>query len=628
MLKSISYSVTFPTTGRIFQNDIEFAPGLTTITGRNEAGKSLILEMISYALFGKAALRGEAADYKNLAVELVGEFKGEDWKIVRAPRRESLTINGEVVAVGTDATNKEVPARLGFGLDVWNVACAAQQGNLEEFTNMKPTARRQMVDRLVNLDQIEEVEKACKQEAKTAEAVATNLLATATQPIEPAMPEEYRPSAELEEAIAECEMHEADRLCLSQIQKPIEPIAPDPVEGDVDELEAHEAERQKVLQAVARMGGQLDAIPEPTVSAEVLAQALAYKEYQDECTRRGPKPDYPVEQLNEWLAILDAQEIETEAVVCPECDHEFHPGLSTTQEELRLGVSPLGRRTIREQLDCHLIWNNRRPLDEVQEVIVPHLQQEIIAHAQSADRDALRAALEATPIPDDRSAALRDARNYRSALAIYEERATRYAVDQTHYEDAQRQLEGMADRSEDLVSLRQRLATARNYEVALGRYADERTRYEDLVERARAQSEQGNGFKAGAEALKTVRLRVKQNLVPSLSQAASSLLSMMTNGERRQVIVDEDFNVTVDGQRVNTLSGSGKSVVNLALRIGLGQVLTSQVVPIFLGDEIDAAMDADRAGSTLETMNNLKAYLKQIILVTHKDLEADTIIRL
>jgi hypothetical protein len=56
-----------------------------------------------------------------------------------------------------------------------------------------------------------------------------------------------------------------------------------------------------------------------------------------------------------------------------------------------------------------------------------------------------------------------------------------------------------------------------------------------------------------------------------------------------------EFDVVVDGQRLDTLSGSGKAVANLALRLGLGQVLTNNVLSVFVGDEIDASMDEDRA---------------------------------
>src|SRR5262245_43467351 len=79
-------------------------------------------------------------------------------------------------------------------------------------------------------------------------------------------------------------------------------------------------------------------------------------------------------------------------------------------------------------------------------------------------------------------------------------------------------------------------------------------------------------------------------------QAASGLESQsrgqfldpsMTGGRRQSIRVDEEFDVTVDGQPLNTLSGSGKAVANLALRNGLGQVLTNNVLSLFVGDEID-----------------------------------------
>lgn len=106
MLQSLDYSVTFPSTGRSFQNSIQFAPGLTTIMGRNESGKTMILEMIRYAFFGKEALRGVASDYKNLRVTLSAEVKGHDVLIERVPRKETLAVDGEVRAVGADAIKR------------------------------------------------------------------------------------------------------------------------------------------------------------------------------------------------------------------------------------------------------------------------------------------------------------------------------------------------------------------------------------------------------------------------------------------------------------------------------------------------------------------------------------------
>ena len=62
-----------------------------------------------------------------------------------------------------------------------------------------------------------------------------------------------------------------------------------------------------------------------------------------------------------------------------------------------------------------------------------------------------------------------------------------------------------------------------------------------------------------------LRSLIKGHLVPALSRVASHLLAQMTGGQRSVVVVDQEFDVTVDGQRLDTLSGSGKAVANLAL---------------------------------------------------------------
>jgi DNA repair exonuclease SbcCD ATPase subunit len=67
MLTKLSYSVTFPTTGRTLAGEFDFEPGLGLITGANEQGKSLVIEVVRWCLFGSAALRGKAEDWRDRA---------------------------------------------------------------------------------------------------------------------------------------------------------------------------------------------------------------------------------------------------------------------------------------------------------------------------------------------------------------------------------------------------------------------------------------------------------------------------------------------------------------------------------------------------------------------------------
>ena len=153
MLRSLFFSVTFPTTGRSFSNDITFQKGFGAICGPNEQGKTLILEMIRFSLFGTAALRGKSDDYKNLKVELEFTVRGEVYKTRRTITTAKLFRGSppEEIANGVKGTNAKVVEILGFGLDVFDTACVANQGDIEKLGAMKPTERKQMVDSVIGL---------------------------------------------------------------------------------------------------------------------------------------------------------------------------------------------------------------------------------------------------------------------------------------------------------------------------------------------------------------------------------------------------------------------------------------------------------------------------------------------
>src|SRR5258708_39820119 len=101
MITNLRYSVRFKATGSVLAQDLSFGPGLTAITGPNEAGKSFVIEMMRYAFFGSAALRGVGDDYDNLSVAMSwGEYR-----IARTPKGGTITRAGALLATGTTALN-------------------------------------------------------------------------------------------------------------------------------------------------------------------------------------------------------------------------------------------------------------------------------------------------------------------------------------------------------------------------------------------------------------------------------------------------------------------------------------------------------------------------------------------
>jgi exonuclease SbcC len=112
------------------------------------------------------------------------------------------------------------------------------------------------------------------------------------------------------------------------------------------------------------------------------------------------------------------------------------------------------------------------------------------------------------------------------------------------------------------------------------------------------------------------------SLTPELSENASELISDITNGAYTEIIVDDDFNISVinsmgDSRSIGELSGGEESAVALSLRLAIGLLITGRSPEFLWMDEVLTAQDADRRSSMLETIRGLP--YKQIIMVSHTE---------
>src|SRR3546814_3387013 len=97
--------------------------------------------------------------------EGVVEIAGKDSRVERTPRNETLWgPDGDVLAVNTEAVNQKLLEILGFGLDVFDVVCAARQKDSERLSQMKASERKRLSDRILGLTAQEKAEKDCKDE--------------------------------------------------------------------------------------------------------------------------------------------------------------------------------------------------------------------------------------------------------------------------------------------------------------------------------------------------------------------------------------------------------------------------------------------------------------------------------
>jgi len=661
VLNHLKYHCTFPSTGRTLSGDFAFQKGFGAITGPNEAGKSFILEMIRYALFGTRALRGKSEDYKNLKDELTFTVKGETYQVRRTGTSAKLFRGTEEIANGQKGVNNKVVEILGFGLDVFDTACIANQGDIEKLGSMLPSERKKMVDSVIGLSVIDKLADWCGQEARSIASVIAGMEDSLVRPTKPAAPDDYCGSDRLMPDIEELRLQRDElnqikgRLAQTRAGKPEEPVAP--CDDTAEELEAL-VEKARAYEAAQAELGRLPAPPEVdpdtieddfdawekreqiarnyprTMTAEQIAQADA----DLELIRKFEKLDHLETQLQD---ILDLG-----SHTCPSCSHEWPVEADrATQVQVKIDLlkEELFDRQRPNKPDMANVEVARRQLqawdkvkdewERVKDAVKPQYTRQQVAQFRVAkDARARRAELEAIEPASADSRELnrlwRERLTYEDRLASYgprlaewEEQERAYASDQARA----KQLEGAPAK---LQALEERYQAFKIFEDRMATYERDLKLYEDRQEEIRKRKAQEEGYRKGKDALGILRRLVKQHLIPSLNKVASHYISRMTGGQRTVIEVDEDFEITVDGQALNTLSGSGKAVANLALRLGLGQVLTNNVFSVFLGDEIDASMDADRAHNTALTLEYLAERLSQILLVSHKYPQADYYIEL
>src|SRR3546814_6959015 len=146
---------------------------------------------------------------------------------------------GDVLAVNTEAVNQKLLEILGFGLDVFDVVCAARQKDSERLSQMKASERKRLIDRILGLTAQEKAEKDCKDEAKGHRKLAEVLADNLVKPELPERPVGYRPVSDLEGELAAARSEEQEKARIEAVidqagEEPAVPVAPN---VDVDDLD-------------------------------------------------------------------------------------------------------------------------------------------------------------------------------------------------------------------------------------------------------------------------------------------------------------------------------------------------------------------------------------------------------
>lgn len=638
MIEHLSGAVTFPINGVGLNVNLSLQPGITAIVGENGSGKTFTgSELPRWLLFGKKALRGRASDYVNLTGKGRFIIAGKPYTIERTPKKEEITdAKGTILAVGADAVTKKVEELFGYGLEVFDICNAAPQKKADMFGRKTPGERKRLIDRVIGLTSNEKVEKLCRDESRTFKREAEALTRQLREPVMPEKPADYEPSAELEKLLAEGreKRRASDRILdrVKPVWAPEKPIDPRPSEAEISDLQDAQDEFLINSRERARLIGILNeclAYDPADWTEDQLLAAEARLTAKLEIERRGPEPVIPLDEvrrnLDQWAVVAAYNAKPNTEVSCPKCDHKFLTA-GDRPEAPNHSVAEL-----RQQEQAHAAWAEPVVVPEGPDLTRKQIEHARASRAATERHDRAAQMLDDLPILKDLSEPLKTLRNAAASWAAYEQAKRTAAAQLDANIEAEREhlALGTVPEQSYLDVLADDVTAAKIYEAALAEAERVQTQFENLSVQIAEKNLMAEEYMKGANALADARAMVKSFLAPKLSVVASAILNDMTLGKLSSVVVDDDMEITVNSQRLETLSGAGETVANIALRVALGQVLVANTFPVFLGDEMDSDADDTRRQATAEAIRNLKSRLQQIVLITHRDVEiADYVINL
>lgn len=630
-----------------------FDKGITAITGPNGCGKSLLAEYMAFALFGVKALRLPVDKYEGLYVEAEVIIRGKEYSIDRSTKTCTIADDGGmVICNGTKACNLKIVELLGYGYPVYKMGNYAAQFEITNFGKLPPSERKKAVDQVLGLSILDTLIKYANDEGNKHLSEVKGMESILVKPEAPEEPTSFsqeesliQQSNALKTIIDRKKLVKQLKDSLGTIETPTKPIKPE----EADKLTARDIKdilsKKKLLEFQRNQYAEMKAPSFTTEQLDEMEKAWpAYEAYQAYLGKLSMipkvKPEISLQEaldgLTQWNKYKEWEKISKEIITCPNCATKFQRSGEVLGEEIK--KPKIIEAYYMEQSDLNHIWENIEIPEEVPAAPKPLLflpeianQRRLVSEWKKREKELPVVLEELAKYENITDGLFAMVQAYEYALATYEQRVEQwkdYINKSNEYIAELRQLESLGDVESMYESLKEKLNLIQIYKTQLTIYENSLKEYNERHEYLETIKDKGERYKQASENLKEIKTKMKQYILPSLAKTASRLLSEMSEGQYSSIEIDDNFNITLNGLEIVGYSGSEQAMANLAIRIALGQVLTHKSFDIFIGDEIDDSMRPERAQATADCLRKLSQHIGQIILISHRNIEADNYINL
>lgn len=609
---------------------VKFEKGINYILGKNESGKSELLEMILYAFYGSSALRGAASDYKDLEVTLTFKIKDQIY-IVDRSKKTSLseveikadgTTAITVVANSKTAVNLAIAEKLGYTLDVFNKINFSKQLESTAHSSAAKSARLDLINQVNGVDEANALEADLEKKKKALRSEIKGL--TLTDKLKDL---QFTPNKEYDtlgdEALKKLSEESVDlfnRITLSE--KILTAFRMIPTINEELQVQA-EAISKKVYEHPITKGSltlieYINSVKELKEKSRALKEQLI-KESRYIETHAVYSKNYGFIQAHE---VEDAAAIhannkiyaQKEAllkkgdITCPHCLEQF-PLMAQALEAFKdvnyLYTDYTEEEVIKAKAYIQLHEANVLSYDKNSHVLRDEIAE--IERVIGADYD-LSPFLKELDIIKKNEAQLLE---YNSAVNRFNSQFSEI----TNVEELENTLE--TDRI-SLNNLSAKRIKIEAYQKEKAVYTSAKEAQEKLELFVNERIAKIDAFTSLIDKSKQIKLDIQNNCIPTLNKHASKIVNKMTGGEHFSLTLSDTFELLLDGKIISSYSGSAQVTANIAFRVALIEMFFKKTFPVFIGDEVDSFADANRASHIHDSLNTLTeedGY--QVILISH-----------
>ena len=156
---------------------LEFDNGVTVFVGKNGAGKSSIIDAITFALFGQHTRksnkglikRGTNQCYAKIIFSINGKQYIAERKIDTKgtlSAQFSENVNGELIRIAAgerkqfgESMTQEIEKKIGLNFEKLKIASIVQQGELNSIIKAKPKEFKELLNTIIGIDKLDVASK-------------------------------------------------------------------------------------------------------------------------------------------------------------------------------------------------------------------------------------------------------------------------------------------------------------------------------------------------------------------------------------------------------------------------------------------------------------------------------------